>query len=217
MITNENIDKVFKLVERQVKGKEPYVSLLSLKKRDPFKILIATVLSARTKDNITKESCKKLFKLVKSPRDLIKISEEEIEKLIYPVGFYKQKAKYLKRIAEVLVKKYDGRVPDSIEELMKLPGVGRKTANLVVVLGFNKYGICVDTHVHRIVNRWGYVNTKKPEETEFALRKKLPKRYWKVINTLLVAFGQTVCLPTFPKCSFCELNKFCPKIGVKKV
>jgi endonuclease-3 len=216
LINNDNIDEVISLVKKQIeKFKAPYVTRISSEK-NPFKILVSTILSSRTKDEITKQASQRLFLKVKNPNDLIKLSIKEIEKLIYPVGFYRVKARNLKKLAEVLIKDYNGKVPNSINELIKLPGVGRKTANLVVTLGFNKYGICVDTHVHRIVNRWGYIKTKTPEETEYALRKKLPKKYWKKINSILVVFGQNICTPILPKCSSCNLNNICPKNDVKR-
>jgi len=216
LINNDNIDEVISLVKKQIKKfKAPYVTRISNEKNS-FKILISTILSSRTKDKITKQASQRLFLKVKNPNDLIKLSIKEIEKLIYPVGFYRVKARNLKKLAEVLIKDYNGKVPNSINELIKLPGVGRKTANLVVTLGFNKYGICVDTHVHRIVNRWGYIKTKTPEETEYALRKKLPRNYWKKINSLLVVFGQNICTPIIPKCSSCNLNNICPKNNVKR-
>jgi len=216
MISNKNIDKVIELVKRQVEKTVPYVTLLSLRERDPFKILVSTILSARTKDEVTKNASERLFKIVRNPKDILRMKENELQRTIYPVGFYRQKTRYLKELAKSLIEKYNGKVPNSLEELMELPGVGRKTANLVITLAFDKFGICVDTHVHRIANRWGYVKTKNPKETEFELRKKLPKKYWKEINTLLVSFGQTVCKPISPICSTCFLNQFCPKIGVKR-
>ena len=216
MINNNNIDEVISLVKKQIeKFKAPYVTRISSEK-NPFKILVSTILSSRTKDEITKQASQRLFLKVKNPNDLIKLSIKEIEKLIYPVGFYRVKARNLKKLAEILIKDYNGKVPNSINDLIKLPGVGRKTANLVVTLGFNKYGICVDTHVHRIVNRWGYIKTKTPKETEYALRKKLPKKHWKKINSILVVFGQNICTPILPKCSSCNLNNICPKNDVKR-
>jgi len=216
LINNNNIDEVISLVKKQIKKfKAPYVTRISSEK-NPFKILVSTILSSRTKDEITKQASQRLFLKVKNPNDLIKLSIKEIEKLIYPVGFYRVKARNLKKLAEILIKDYNGKVPNSINDLIKLPGVGRKTANLVVTLGFNKYGICVDTHVHRIVNRWGYIKTKTPKETEYALRKKLPKKHWKKINSILVVFGQNICTPILPKCSSCNLNNICPKNDVKR-
>lgn len=211
MINSKNIDKVVEILQRKLKQK-PYVGRLE----DPFKILIATILSARTKDEVTAQASKRLFSKVKSPRDLVKLKTKEIEKLIYPVGFYRQKAKRLKELAKILIEKYDAKVPDSLEELVKLPGVGRKTANLVLSNGFGKDAICVDTHVHKITNRWGFVKTKTAYETEMELRKKLPKKYWRIINQLLVEFGKKICKPVKPSCSVCPIRNHCPKIGVKK-
>jgi endonuclease-3 len=213
-IDNSNIDTIVSILEKRIKG-EAYVTKISKKDKDPFKVLVSTVLSSRTKDEITEEASERLFSVVKKPEDILKLSLSRLENLIYPVGFYKVKAKRLKELSDYLIKKYDGKVPDDLEELLKLPGVGRKTANLVITLAFNKYGICVDTHVHRIVNRWGYVWTKTPVETEVALRKKLPKKYWKKINNLLVVFGKSVCKPVRPMCSSCAISNYCPKIGVK--
>ncbi|GAH48776.1 unnamed protein product, partial [marine sediment metagenome] len=146
-----------------------------------------------------------------TPEDMAKLTGKEIEKLIYPVGFYKTKAKRLPELAMILIKNYDGKVPDALDELLKLPGVGRKTANLVITLGFGKPGICVDTHVHRISNRFGYVNTKTPEETEFALREKLPRKWWIIYNDILVTLGQNICLPRIPKCEECAVKNLCEK------
>jgi len=214
---NEKIREIVETLRREKENWDvPVVSLMAQTGSDPFKILVSTLLSLRTKDKVTEEASKRLFQVVKSPEDLLELTEEEISNLIYPVGFYRRKAKNLKEIAKILVEKYGGSVPSTIEELLKLPGVGRKTANLVVTLGFGKPGICVDTHVHRIMNRLGYVKTKTPEETEFALREKLPKEYWIEINELLVALGQHICHPTSPKCSQCPISELCPKVGVNR-
>lgn len=175
----------------------------------PFQILVSTILSLRTKDEITYPVANRLFKVLKNPEDFAAIPIKKLEELIYPVGFYKTKARNIKEISSILIKKYGGRVPDDIEELMKLPGVGRKTANLVLSVGFGKDAICVDTHVHRISNRLGLVDTKNPEETEFMLMEILPKKYWQEINYLMVSFGQTICKPIKPQCDECELRKFC--------
>jgi len=214
-INNSNIDEVIRLIKKEVKDKKAYVTRLSEEERDPFKILISTVLSSRTKDEITEEVSKKLFSIVKKPEDILKIDINKLQSLIYPVGFYRTKARRIKELSRVLIEKYEGKVPSDLDELLKLPGVGRKTANLVITLAFNKEGICVDTHVHRIMNRWGYVKTKTPVETESVLRKKLPKKYWIEINNLLVMFGKTICKPISPKCSTCPVEKYCPKVGVK--
>ncbi len=174
------------------------------------------MLSLRTKDECTAAASARLFAIAPTPSDLLNLPEEKIARTIFPVGFYNTKAKNLKKISAILVGKYKGRVPDDLDELLKLPGVGRKTANLVITLGFAKPGICVDTHVHRITNRWGYVKTKTPKETEFALRQILPGKYWIVFNDLLVAYGQNRCTPLSPRCSECPLTKWCKKIGVTR-
>ncbi len=183
---------------------------------DPFKILISTVLSARTKDETTLQASKRLFQLAASPEKMIMLSRKSIERVIYPVGFYRTKAKNILSLCQTLLQKFEGKVPDTLEELLSLKGVGRKTANLVITLAFRKYGICVDTHVHRISNRWGLVKTKNPKETEFALYKVLSKKYWISYNNLLVSFGQNVCKPISPLCSGCPVGTLCPKVGVKK-
>ena len=156
-----------------------------------------------------------MFKEIKKPSDFEKIKQEKLEKLIYPVSFYKNKAKYLKQLPKAL-KKYNNKIPQDVDEMTKLPGVGRKTANVVVAVAFKKPAIGVDTHVHKIVNRWGYVKTKTPEKTEMALREKLPKKYWLNFNTYLVMFGQNVCRPTSPHCSTCPIRQYCDRVGIKK-
>jgi len=196
--------------------KLPIVSDLAEKDHDPFKILISTILSLRTKDEVTETATRNLFLLASIPEEMMELSEEVIAAAIYPVGFYRNKAKTIRHVCRELVDTYDSRVPDSIEELLKLKGVGRKTANLVVTLGYGGQGICVDTHVHRISNRLGYVKTKTPDETEFALRDKLPRTYWIHYNTLLVAFGRTMCKPVSPLCSQCPVIAYCDRVGVGK-
>ena len=182
----------------------------------PFRILIGTVLSLRTKDETTAEACKRLFSLADSPETMVSLSEETIDNAIYPVGFHTTKAKNILAICRILIDEYNSLVPDEIDILVTLPGVGRKTANLVVTLGYDKPGICVDTHVHRISNRWGYVNTKNPEKTESALREKLPPKYWIGYNDLLVIYGQNLCKPVSPFCSRCRLSSFCDRVDVEK-
>lgn len=194
----------------------PVVTLAAETSHDPFKVLVSTILSLRTQDKTTEEASRRLFQLADNPRDMLKLSAEEIEKKIYPVGFYKTKAKTILYLCQELLEKYGSKVPDDLDELLKLKGVGRKTANLVLTLGYAKPGICVDTHVHRISNRWGYINTKTPLETEMALREKLPRKYWIEDNTLLVGFGQHLCRPISPKCSACPIEKYCDKVGVGK-
>lgn len=195
--------------------KEPVLGVVARETRDPFRILIACVLSLRTKDQTTSEASQRLFKLADTPERMSALSMKTIEKAIYPVGFYKTKAKQIRTICHSLLQNFEGRVPDTIEELLTLKGVGRKTANLVVTVGYQKPGICVDIHVHRISNRWGYVQTKMPEETERALRKKLPARYWITYNDWLVPFGQHLCRPISPFCSQCPVSQYCKKVGVR--
>ena len=212
-----DIQKVWPLLKRQVGSLHlPWLENMASRERDPFKILISCILSLRTQDRTTGEASERLFALAETPKKMAMLSVGEIEKAIYPVGFYKVKAQRIKDMSREISWKYHSKVPDELEELLKLKGVGRKTANLVVTLGYSKPGICVDTHVHRINNRWGLVKTKTPEETEFALRKYLPHKYWKEINGLLVAFGQGVCRPISPLCSQCDIEAYCPKVGVGK-
>ena len=212
-----NYDYILNVLEKAYKiSKAPSVTLIAERTEDPFNVLLSTLISLRTKDEVTIEASERLFKKVSSFKDIQKLDEKQIEKLIYPAGFYKTKALRMKEIANIIENKYDGKIPDTIEGLLKLPGVGRKTANLVVSLGFNKPGLCVDTHVHRITNRIGWVKTKSPEETEFALREILPQKYWRPINDYLVSYGQTICKPISPFCSKCEINDICPKINVDK-
>ncbi len=210
--------KVLSILEKEFpKWNAPVVSLIAKRDhRTPFQILISTIISLRTKDQITAQVSERLFRIAKTPEDILKLTEEEIQKAIYPAGFYKNKAKTIKRIAQIIVEKYNGKVPDTLEELLKLPGVGRKTANLVLALSFGKPAICVDIHVHRITNRLGFVKTKSPEETEKQLMKKVPVEYWNRINDLLVAFGQTICKPVSPLCSKCPVKNYCEKVGVSK-
>ncbi|MFN3661018.1 MAG: endonuclease III domain-containing protein, partial [Brevinematales bacterium] len=195
MTTEEVLQALSILKSHYPFWKAPVVTFVAVSKGSPYQVLIATILSLRTKDETTREATKRLFAKANTPEDMLILSEEEIAHLIYPVGFYKTKAKRIREISKILLERYQGAVPDTIEELLMLPGVGRKTANLVITLGYNKPGICVDTHVHRISNRWDYVRTHTPEETEFALRQKLPLSEWITYNDLLVAFGQTICKP----------------------
>lgn len=183
---------------------------------DPFKVLVSCVLSLRTKDDVTAAASKRLFALAATPQGLADLPADTIADAIYPVGFYKTKAGRLRELSQQLLDRYAGATPDEIDELLTLPGVGRKTANLVVTLGYGKPGICVDTHVHRLSNRLGLLETKTPEKTEFALREILPKRYWLEYNDLLVAYGQNVCTPTSPWCSKCKLAEYCRRVGVER-
>ena len=216
-MNNKNIDTVYKILTKHVEDYNvPVVDLIEIQTEDPFKVLIATILSARTKDEVTAQVCKRLFAVVKNLNDFNKLSNKELEDLIYPVGFYKTKAKHLKELPKVIKDEFNEIIPKTIDELIKLPGVGRKTANLVVSVAFKKQGLCVDTHVHKIMNRLGYVKTKTPFETEMELRNKLPKKYWMQTNRLFVAFGQNLCRPVSPFCSKCPIKKYCPRIGVVK-
>ncbi len=212
----DHIDKIITILKRENKKYiEPIVTTVS-KSKSPFKVLISCLLSLRTKDKVTAEASNRLFKLASNPQQMLNISTKDIEKTIYPVGFYKTKSKRIKEICKTLLNNYGCTVPDEIDELLKLKGVGRKTANLVVTLGYGKLGICVDTHVHRISNRLGLVKTKTPEQTEYSLRKKLPRKYWIIYNDLLVAHGQNICKPISPWCSKCKIFKYCKRIGVQK-
>ena len=212
----DQIHAAIKILRREVRQwQEPVVGVVArTSARDPFRILISCLLSLRTKDKTTSEASARLFALAYTPAGLLKLSRRRIERAIYPVGFYRMKAKAIHAICRRLLRAYGGQVPQSIDELVTLPGVGRKTANLVVTVGYQKPGICVDVHVHRISNRWGYVRTKTPGETEEALRAKLPKRYWITYNDLLVPFGQNLCQPVSPYCSRCNLIGMCDRVGV---
>ena len=183
---------------------------------DPFRVLIACILSLRTQDTTTGPAAARLFAVADTPATMLRLRASRIQDLIYPVGFYRTKAGVILGICRDLLERFDGKVPDTLDELLTLNGVGRKTANLVVTMGFNKPGICVDTHVHRISNRLGYVRTRTPEETEMALRARLPRRYWIGYNDLLVAFGQNICQPVSPRCSTCPLADACPRVGVTR-
>ena len=208
----EGLKKLKKAVR---KFRTPSVTVIA-KKNDPFAVLVSCIISLRTRDEVTELASARLFNLAKLPAELLELSNAKIEKAIYPAAFYRNKTKSLKELCQVLVKEYSGKVPDQLEELLKLKGVGRKTANLTLILGHNKPGICVDIHVHRISNRWGYVKTKSPDETEMVLREILPKRFWKGYNDLLVSFGQNLCKPISPFCSSCPVEDQCPKIGVNR-
>ena len=190
----------------------PIMDLVAAQTRDPFRILVGTILSARTKDACTADACERLFARAATPGALERLPVDELERLIYPVGFYRTKARMLKRLPAVLRQRFGGRLPQTVEELCELPGVGRKTANLVVALGFGKPAICVDVHVHRITNRLGLVATATPLETEMELRRILPTRYWRTWNSYLVAFGQTRCTPRRPRCEGCPLAAWCARV-----
>ncbi len=183
---------------------------------DPFRILIACLLSLRTKDETTGPAAERLFALADTPEAMLRLPRRQIEQAIYPVGFYRTKARVIHAVCRQLIERFKSQVPANLETLLTLPGVGRKTANLVVTMGFGLPGICVDTHVHRISNRLGFVRAKTPEQTEWALRAKLPRRHWIELNDLLVAFGQNVCQPISPKCSICPVRRACHRIGVTR-
>jgi endonuclease-3 len=206
-------------IGRAIEGLElPAVEKISDEQAEnPFQILIATLLSARTQDATTHAASTRLFRRARTPRAMAKLSVKEIEKLIYPVSFYRNKARHVKACCEMLVTRFNGNVPSALEELVTLPGVGRKTANLVLILGFKSArNICVDTHVHRISNRLGWVNTTEPEETEQALYRATRQRWWPYINLYLVTWGQNVCRPVYPRCGDCAISDVCPRIGVRR-
>jgi endonuclease III len=214
-MTNRQIPRAISLLKTAIRQwPEPIVGVVAKESRDPFRVLIATVLSLRTKDRTTAEASARLFALATNPAAMARLPERRIASVIYPVGFYRTKAKSIRALCRQLLERHGGRVPKTIDELVALPGVGRKTANLVVTVGFGLPGICVDTHVHRISNRWGYVKTKSPDETETALRAKLPRRYWIIFNDLLVPYGQNLCAPVSPWCSRCRLEPMCDRVGV---
>ncbi len=191
------------------KNPPPIVTLIAETTKDPYRVLISTILSLRTKDETTAKASRRLFKVATTPKQMVKISENELIKLIYPVGFYKTKAPRIIEMSKEILENHNGIVPNTLDELLKFKGVGRKTANLVLSDGYGKAAICVDTHVHRIFNRFELVKTKTPEETEFALMDIVPKKYWKEINYLMVGYGQTICRPVGPKCNFCKVGN-CP-------
>src|SRR3989339_1123428 len=210
------LPKVLQILCKEVAGYAvPIVDLIAVQTNDPYKILVATILSARTKDETTAKAAARLFAEAPDLAALATPTEERLAELVFPVGFYKNKAAFLARLPGVLAGEFNNQIPDEVEALTRLPGVGRKTANLVVAVAFKKPAICVDTHVHRIMNIWGYVKTKSPLETEMALRKKLPPKYWLTINSTLVAFGQGTCKPVAPHCDRCVILRYCPQIGVK--
>jgi endonuclease III len=216
-ITGASIGRVLTVLRRESRGwNAPVLTLMAAEKHDPFLTLIGCILSLRTNDKTTAVAAPRLFARARTPATMLALEPREIEELIYPVGFYRTKARGIREICRDLIERFDGRVPDEIDDLVTLKGVGRKTANLVVTESFRKPGICVDTHVHRISNRWGLVVTKTADQTEMALREVLPQRYWIEYNSLLVAFGQTICHPTSPWCSRCPLIKMCPRIGVTR-
>ena len=217
MDEKKRIERLIEGVRRQLRHFNiPYVTEVSEKTKDPFRVLVSCLLSLRTKDEVTAAASKRLFEHATTPKELCKLPVETIERLIYPVGFYRVKARTLKAICKELTERYGSQVPHSVDELVRLKGVGRKTATLVVSMGYGVPAICVDTHVHRITNRWGIVSTKSAHQTEFALYKVVPKRHWIELNTLLVAFGQNVCKPLSPHCSTCGIKNYCRRVGVER-
>lgn len=214
---DQAIHSIIRILRREIrKWRVPIVGVVADRSNDPYQVLISCLLSLRTQDSTTALATERLFRLAKTPHEMIRLSPRTIRKAIYPVGFYRTKARTLLAVSRDLIRRFAGRVPDDLEDLLTLKGVGRKTANLVITLGFRKPGICVDTHVHRISNRLGYVKTKTPEETEMALRIKLPKRYWMIINDLLVTYGQNLCKPISPYCSRCPISPYCDRVGVSR-
>ncbi len=214
-VTPKTIGGLIRILRREAPSwNAPIVSFVASHTRDPFQTLISCILSLRTKDETTAAATKRLFDRASTPDAMLKIPVAQLERLIFPVGFYRTKARVIRGICTDLIEKFGGKVPDDIDALLTLKGVGRKTANLVVTEAFRKPGICVDTHVHRISNRWGLVKTKAPDKTEMALREVLPRRHWLEYNPILVAFGQTLCHPTSPWCSRCPIEALCPRLGV---
>ena len=215
-MTHDEIRELIETLREFIKRfKEPIVTEVARRRRSPFAVLIATLISLRTKDDVTREASQRLLALADTPEKMVQLPIPVLEEAIYPAGFYRTKAQRIHDICEILIDKYGGRVPDTLDELVKLKGVGRKTANLVITQGYGKLGICVDTHVHRISNRLGLVKTKTPDKTEMALRKILPKEFWIEYNDLLVTFGQNLCTPISPFCSRCPVTHLCKRIGVK--
>ena len=209
------ISKVYLLLKKEfAKNRVPVVELIEAQTKDPFKILVTTMLSARTKDQTTAAAARRLFSVVRTPGDIASLSLDDLERLIFPVGFYREKARHLKLWPSLLAGRFNGTVPQTVEELVELPGVGRKTANLVVAVAFNKPAVCVDVHVHRIMNRLGYLISKTPFETEMLLRKHLPERFWTTFNSYFVSFGQHTCFPIRPACNRCPVFFYCSRKGV---
>lgn len=210
MKLRDRISKTIEILKRNSANfKSPVVTEIAVRTKDPFKVLISCLLSLRTKDAVTWKASERLFKIADTPEKISALSLEEIERAIYPVGFYRTKAKRIKEISKILKEKYNSRVPNDFNELLKLKGVGRKTANIVMVYGFGKEGLPIDTHCHRIPNRLGWIKTKKPEDTEKALRKLIPKKYWFEFNDLFVQFGQNICKPVKPMCNICPIKGYC--------
>jgi endonuclease-3 len=202
------------LSETMPRFEQPLIEAMGAAHQTPFHILVATILSLRTKDTLTSVVAPRLFAAADTPAAILALDEEQLATLIYPVGFYRTKARSIRQVCALLIERHGGKVPADLDALLALPGVGRKTANLVLTMGFGLPGICVDTHVHRICNRWGYIRSKDPDKTELALRDKLPVEYWIPINGLLVTLGQNICHPTSPRCSICPVAEYCQRVGV---
>lgn len=219
-IPAEQIVRVLQTLARAIRGlEEPAVEKIAEESQeDPFEVLISTMLSAQTRDPVTAAASERLFRVARTPRTMAKLPVSQIQKLIYPVSFYRVKARHVKETCRQIVERFGGRVPDRMEDLLTLPGVGRKTANLVLILSHaSRNNICVDTHVHRISNRLGWVTTRTPDQTEQALYRAVPKKYWPKVNLYLVTWGQNVCKPVYPRCRACVISAACPRVGVKQV
>ncbi|MEQ8162542.1 MAG: endonuclease III [Smithellaceae bacterium] len=213
---DSQINDVVEILQKELTAEAmPVVSSLADSRRDPFVILISTLLSLRTKDEVTAAATERLLRLAATPQEMLQVPPSKIAAAIYPVGFYNVKANTIHRVCRELIERFSSKVPDNLDDLVSIKGVGRKTANLVIALGYGKEAICVDTHVHRISNRLGYVKTKTPEKTEYALREKLPRRHWIIYNTIMVSFGRRTCKPVSPLCSRCPVFKYCDRVGVK--
>jgi endonuclease III len=209
-------DKVVNILQNVYKGDVPSVTKVANERRDPFLVLVGCILSLRTKDEVTDVAAERLFRKARTPREILALPIKELERLIYPVGFYRTKARTVQGISQTIIETYNGKVPETMEDLLSLKGVGRKTANIVMTEGFNKAGIAVDTHVHRISNRLGAVNTRNPHETEDALRRALPRKYWRIYNMLLVTHGKRTCSPLSPFCGRCPIYAFCKRVSVTR-
>jgi endonuclease-3 len=211
------IDEVMRILSQTMPAfTQPLIDQMGDERQTPFRILVATILSLRTKDTLTAVVAPRLFAVADTPASTLALGAERLAELIYPVGFYRTKARSIAQICQILLERYAGAVPADLDALLELPGVGRKTANLVVTAGYGLPGICVDIHVHRITNRWGYVATKNPDATELALRAYLPRQHWIPINSLLVTLGQNICHPTSPRCSACPVADHCARVGVTR-
>jgi endonuclease III len=214
---NHEIHQVMRLLDDACqKWQTPSVTVIAERYKSAFHVLVSCIISLRTKDAVTAAASARLFARADTPDKMVLLTSDEIGGLIYPAGFFRTKGKQIQTICERLLEEYAGNVPDSIEQLLMFKGVGRKTANLVMTLGHHKPGICVDIHVHRITNRWGYVTSRTPDQTEQILREKLPAEYWVVINDLLVCYGQNLCYPVSPACTSCQLSRWCGRVGVER-